>query len=448
MKVQKFVLFLGDIGIFYASLAATLLIRYGTSEFSTHFNLHFLPFTILFFLWFLVFLMSGLYDNEIFDAGPLFQESLIRVTLANFVLGVILFYAVPAFGITPKTNLAITALLTGFLIFGWRKLMALAFAKRTSRNILFFGFSAEAAELSSFLKSHPSLGYSPSAILYPKGEPKFATDIPSFELDHKTPEIIKEKNISLVVALKDIRDEKDFVNFIYQALPEGIIFLDFPTFYERIFGKIPVSMIHEIWFLENLSETRKHIYESVKRGFDVMLGIFIGCLTLLIIPIVALAIKLDSSGPVFIYQKRVGKNKKSFNLIKFRSMFSVVNDRWTDENDKRITRVGSVLRKTRIDELPQVWNVLKGEMSFIGPRPETTEIVEILNKEIPHYQMRHLIKPGLTGWAQINFPYGASKEDAMSKLQYDLFYIKNRSFLLDFIISLKTIITIISRSGR
>jgi len=334
--------------------------------------------------------------------------------------------------------------------------MALVFAKSAKKNILFFGFSEEAKKLCEFLKSHPSLGYNPLAIIYPKNGKSAQTSLLSFELNHKTPLIIKENNISLVVALEDIRSERDFLSFIYQALPQGIIFLDFPTFYERILGKIPVSLIHEIWFLENLSEIKKNAYEALKRAFDLIMATIFGFITLILFPFIALAIKLDSKGPVFFIHKRVGKNQKNFNLVKLRSM-TVWDEKklmekgemkWTQEKDERITRVGKFLRKTRIDELPQVWNVLKGDMSFIGPRPELPDFVKELEKQIPHYQMRHLIKPGLTGWAQINFPYGASVEDAMEKLQYDLFYVKNRSLFLDFTIALKTIITLMARSGR
>lgn len=451
MNFQKFILFFGDVLSFYAALILVLFVRYGREEFLNAFSLHFFPFTILFFIWFLIFLMNGLYENEILDAGSFFQEKLAKTMLAGFIIGIILFYAVPAFGIAPKTNLAVDAFLTALFIIIWRKLMALVFAKSAKKNILFFGFSEETRELCEFLKSHPPLGYNPLAVIFSRNGKFNETNLLSFDLNNNAASIIKENNISLIVALEDIRSEKDFLSFIYQALPQGITFLDFPTFYERIFGKIPVSLIHEIWFLENLSEIKKNVYEAIKRGFDLVLAMIFGFITIIIFPFIFLAIKIDDTGPVLIFQQRIGKNRKVFNIIKFRSMVvSAEKDgaKWAEENDKRITKIGFILRKTRIDELPQVFNVLKGEMSFIGPRPERPEFIEKLEKQIPHYQMRHLIKPGLTGWAQINFPYGASVEDAIKKLQYDLFYVKNRSLFLDFIIALKTIITLLSRSGR
>jgi len=169
------------------------------------------------------------------------------------------------------------------------------------------------------------------------------------------------------------------------------------------------------------------------------------------LPIVALAIKLNSAGPIFYRQRRIGKNGKEFEIAKFRSMVCDAEKNgavWASCNDNRVTFVGKILRKTRIDELPQIWNVLKGELSFIGPRPERPEFVKELVEKIPYYQMRHLVKPGLSGWAQINFPYGASVEDALQKLQYDLFYVKNRSIVLEISIMLKTIMTLLKREGR
>ena len=186
-------------------------------------------------------------------------------------------------------------------------------------------------------------------------------------------------------------------------------------------------------------------------------GIIDSCLSLLSllisVPIIiatAIAIKLDSNGPILYRQKRVGHNGKIFELIKFRSM-SVDAEKdgaeWAQENDKRVTRVGKFIRRWRIDEIPQMWNVLKGEMSFIGPRPERLEFVEILQRETPSYALRHSVRPGITGWAQVNYPYGASKEDALEKLQYDLFYIKNLSIFLDMHILLKTIKIVLFGKG-
>ncbi len=187
---------------------------------------------------------------------------------------------------------------------------------------------------------------------------------------------------------------------------------------------------------------KKSIYNiKVKRVLDIIFSL-LGLLISLVITIpVAILIKLESKGPIFYRQKRVGLNNNIFECIKFRSM-TVDAEKygaiWASKNDSRVTRVGKIIRKLRIDEIPQMWNVLKGEMSFIGPRPERPEFVYQLEKKIPYYNLRHSVKPGITGWAQVCYPYGASEEDALEKLKYDLYYIKNLSLFLDFQILLKT----------
>jgi len=237
----------------------------------------------------------------------------------------------------------------------------------------------------------------------------------------------------------------------FDIIPYGVTIIDFPEFYENITGKIPVSLIGEVWFLEHLVEGQKTLFESAKQVTDLFLAILLALPTIAILPFLAVAIRLDSKGPIFYRQQRVSRRKKIIEIIKLRTMVADAEKdgvRWADENDMRVTRVGRFLRKTRLDELPQLWSVLKGDLSLVGPRPERPEFVEILRTEIPFYDMRLLVKPGLTGWAQVNFPYGASVEDSMEKLQYDLFYIKNRSVILDISTMLKTLLIIISRGGR
>jgi len=188
----------------------------------------------------------------------------------------------------------------------------------------------------------------------------------------------------------------------------------------------------------------------MKRLLDIALSLIGLVLTLPVSMITALAIKLDSAGPILYRQSRIGMNGEVYELLKFRSMrvdAELNGAVWAQENDPRVTRVGGILRKLRIDEIPQMWNVLKGEMSFIGPRPERPEFVCTLNEEVPYYSLRHSIKPGITGWAQINYPYGASRQDALEKLQYDLFYIKNLTIVLELDIILRTIGVVLFGKG-
>ena len=224
------------------------------------------------------------------------------------------------------------------------------------------------------------------------------------------------------------------------------------NFYEKITGKVLINLLGRNWFLENITQENQEWFIISKRIIDILLALFFGLIALLILPFIALAIKLESKGPLIYKQSRVGLNNKIFTLYKFRSMTKnaeVGGIQWAKKNDDRITRVGKFIRKTRIDEIPQFVNIIKGDMSFVGPRPERPGFVTTLKEEIPFYNERHLVKPGLTGWAQINFPYGASVSDAKQKLQYDLFYIKNESIALDISIILKTINTVFNKSlGR
>ncbi len=256
-------------------------------------------------------------------------------------------------------------------------------------------------------------------------------------------DIIKKYSINKVIvcAGQDLR--REVYRKLVQAGFGGVSVSEMPVFYERITGKIPVLRNSYLWpgFAERYG-VKKNIYNiKIKNVMDKILGAagFIVAAPLLIGT--AILIKIDSKGPVIYAQKRVGLNEEIFVLYKFRSMCIDAESNgavWAVENDPRITRVGKFIRLLRIDELPQFWNVLKGEMSFVGPRPERPEFVTRLETEVPYYMLRHCVKPGITGWAQINYPYGDSVEDAREKLQYDLFYIKNQSFLLDLYIMLNT----------
>jgi exopolysaccharide biosynthesis polyprenyl glycosylphosphotransferase len=227
---------------------------------------------------------------------------------------------------------------------------------------------------------------------------------------------------------------------------------DFTAFYEQYQSKVPVLHLKHGWFVEGgFYLLHNAIGLKLKRLLDFLLAI---CLLILVSPlllITAVLIRIDSRGPVFYSQIRQGLNDTSFMVHKFRSMIVDAEKegaRWAEDNDPRITRVGRFIRKARIDELPQLWNVMKGEMSFIGPRPERPEFIQQLEIEIPYYDLRHLVTPGITGWAQVMYPYGASVDDAREKLQYDLFYIKNFSLLLDFVILMKTLRIVLRREGR
>jgi sugar transferase (PEP-CTERM system associated) len=233
----------------------------------------------------------------------------------------------------------------------------------------------------------------------------------------------------------------------------GVDVLDSPSFYEKLSGKLLIENIQPSWFIYSNGFRITVFKRFYKRLLDICFSLFGILLALPLLPLIALLVKLDSPGPALFRQIRVGERGREFEILKFRTMRrdaeSGTGAVWSQQNDPRITRIGGFLRKTRLDEIPQLFNVLKGDMSFIGPRPERPEFIQQLSERIPYYNKRHFVRPGLTGWAQICYPYGASEKDALEKLRYDLYYIKNYSILLDLFIVLETIkVVLYGRGGR
>ena len=260
----------------------------------------------------------------------------------------------------------------------------------------------------------------------------------------------KEKVEKLIVSYSQagqVFPTKDLIRCKFK----GIEVLDLHTFYEYSKSKILLDDLHPNWLIFAQGFKKTQLIKFAKRIIDILLSSIGLLLSLPVSIITALLIKLESEGPIIYRQERVGENDHNFNLLKFRSMREDAEKHtgpiWAGENDDRITRVGKIIRKLRIDEIPQMINVLKGDMSFVGPRPERPHFVKMLNRKIPYYEQRHSVKPGITGWAAVNYRYGATVEDAIEKLQYDLYYIKNISLFLDILTILKTITTVFSQKG-
>jgi exopolysaccharide biosynthesis polyprenyl glycosylphosphotransferase len=265
--------------------------------------------------------------------------------------------------------------------------------------------------------------------------------------------LVEENNVTtLIVAITHER-HKDLLKAILAQKMSGKRVMDMRSVYKDLTGKIPIYHVEDSWLIdEHGFDTiyRPHV-RQLRRLADVTISCLVLLLTCWLFPVIALLTKLTSRGPVFYGQERVGLNGEVFNVVKFRSMVHGAEAQtgavWSQEGDERVTLLGRFLRRTRLDELPQLISVLKGNMALIGPRPERPEFVSELVREIPYYHLRHTVKPGLTGWAQVNYRYGASKEDATEKLQYDLYYIQEGSLVLDLVIFLKTIGTLILRHG-
>jgi exopolysaccharide biosynthesis polyprenyl glycosylphosphotransferase len=245
----------------------------------------------------------------------------------------------------------------------------------------------------------------------------------------------------------------DEIKTIFLMKTNGIFVHTYADFCELYLSKIAIENIDDEWLIlsKGFDNIFQNNYSRLKRVSDIVLSVVGLILSSPLTLLASIAIKLDSRGPVIFSQTRTGKNGKPFTIYKLRTMRQDAEKdgaKWASKNDNRITPVGNFLRKTRIDEIPQMYNVLRGDMSFTGPRPERPEFDEELAKQIPYYMLRYLIKPGLTGWAQVNYGYGASVEDAKMKLKYDLYYIKNYSFYLDMRIVLRTILIVLFRKGR
>lgn len=277
--------------------------------------------------------------------------------------------------------------------------------------------------------------------------------------------VIEEYSVHKIVLTESCETEEQ-LDKIIELRTRGVQISDYLSFMEKIEGKIDVHKIDKKWLAKTIGFGifRNEFQRKIKRLADLSLACVIGILSLPVLAVVYMIIKVGGvfdkklAGPLFFKQQRVGFGNKSFEIIKVRSMmmkehweavgFNPTHEAWTEENDPRITKLGNFMRKTRIDELPQIINVLKGEMSFVGPRPESVTYVKMLEKELPFYNLRHTVRPGLTGWAQVMYPYGASVQDALHKLEYDLYYIKHQNFILDMMIFFKTLKTVVFGRGR
>ena len=262
----------------------------------------------------------------------------------------------------------------------------------------------------------------------------------------------RERAHKLVVSLSERRGVFP-LREVLDCKFSGIEVIDAPTFYEEITGKLLIENLTPSSFIFSDGYRLNSSMRLYKRVFDLILSLMGGLISLPLLPLLALIIKIDSRGSVFYRQVRVGEREKNFIIYKFRTMHENAEGEtgvvWAKNKDSRITKVGKILRKTRLDEIPQLYNVLKGDMSFIGPRPERPEFVKDLIKHIPFYSQRHFVKPGLTGWAQIRYPYGASVKDALEKLRYDMYYIKKISIFFDMLIILETIkVVLFGRGAR
>lgn len=445
---ERLVLLFGDVLVFYVSLWLTLFLRELQLPEEALWFQHATPFTLLFFVSVVVYFIAGLYDQHTALLRSKLPYLVAYSQTATVVLAALFFFSVPYFGITPKTILLIFLAVSSVLILLWRLVIFRYVGVRRQTGALVLGAGEEVKQLIHELTMNDRYGILVKHVFEPH-EVEY-----SEQLQEQILQFITKENITVIIVDTQDSHTKQIAPVLYNLLflnPQLSV-LDASQLYEDIFRRIPISMLENTWFIAHVTRQPFFAYNMFHRSFDILVSIVLGIVTLVLFPFVVLAIKLEDKGPIFSFQRRVGKDNQPLDLVKFRTM-TIANDsgEWGAARNQ-VTKVGVILRRTRIDELPQLWNVLRGGYSLIGPRPEFSEAVSRYAREIPYYNARHLITPGLSGWAQLNHHkhphHGVDIEETRNKLSYDLYYLKNRSVWLDLEIGLKTIKTLLSAAGK
>ncbi|RMD63212.1 MAG: TIGR03013 family PEP-CTERM/XrtA system glycosyltransferase [Alphaproteobacteria bacterium] len=432
-----------EAAILMLSLYTGVLISWVNFDFSYRDFIEFLPEALSFAsIMITVMFALGLYNETIALTLP---QVIVRMTV-SFVLGFVIlsaiFYMVPAVIIwrSVMAGTMVTAYL-GVLLARTVFLHAIDLTP-LKRRIVVVGSGARAARIEQLERRGQAFGFVCLGYLPTPGE----TPAVSAEriLDPATGlcDFARRNNISEIVIAPEDRRQRLPMEELAECAFQGISVCDFLRFWEREAKRVDLDALPQNWLIYSSSFPGNRLHRFFKRLFDIVVSVIALILLMPLLVSTAIAIRLDSPGPVFYRQQRVGLRGQPFELLKFRSMRPDAErdgPRWAAARDDRVTTIGSFIRKVRIDELPQIFNVLKGEMSFVGPRPERPFFVEQLAKEIPFYRERFRVKPGITGWAQLNYPYGASVADARAKLEYDLYYIRHFGLMLDTIIVLQTI---------
>jgi sugar transferase (PEP-CTERM system associated) len=396
----------------------------------------------------------GLFSQRLRDRT---SGIVLRIALsvsAGAVVGAALLYVSPAHRLS-------LAVIFGFLAIGLFSLTIVRVVAHRlldedilKRRVLVYGSGQNAGRIQQLRRRADQRGFKVIGFVPPKNEPRVVPADRLIETDQSLSEIAAQHQIDEIVVAMDDRRRQFPLKELLDARLAGIDISELATFLERETGKVYLDILIPSWMIFGDGFRRDIVRRYSERAFDVLASFLLLVLSLPLIVLTVLAIKMEEGikAPIFYGQPRVGYAGKVFRVLKFRSMREDAEKdgraRWATANDSRVTRVGNFIRKVRIDELPQLFNVLGGQMSFVGPRPERPEFVKQLSESIPYYDERHAVKPGITGWAQLCYPYGASEQDAVEKLQYDLYYVKNHSLIFDFLILLQTVEVVVLGKGR
>jgi lipopolysaccharide/colanic/teichoic acid biosynthesis glycosyltransferase len=436
----------GDLVVFALSLYCTLTLRYLALPSYALLQPFFLPFALLFAVWIGIFFLAGLYGRYTRLFRTRLLATIVYAQIINLLVAALFFFFVPAFGITPKTILFFYLFVSSALIMLWRVLVFphISLGRKLKGILIASGEDAEALALE----------------IQHDGRYPFTLDAFVDTSRASKPEVIREalramENEEVAFLIVDFSDKLIATSFpiMYDAAfrKRRFALIDAVELYQEMFERVPLSLLRYEWILENLSSSR--VYDGLKRSIDILAAFVIGLISLVFYPFVALAIKLDDGGALFITQTRVGRFQQPIKIVKFRTMSGNDEGNYgkSGVSELHITRVGRWLRMLRIDELPQVWNVLVGDLSLIGPRPELPALANLYSARIPYYSARYLVAPGLSGWAQLKHDrdphHGADIEETRAKLSYDLYYLKHRSLFLDLYVLLQTFRVVFTARG-
>lgn len=459
--LKSLLLIVQDVIVLVLALSATLLSRSLIGGSSLEFDRYsvfthtilFIPVICISIFFFVVY---GLYDRHVLYKRRRLVQHILMASAGVLVLGIVWFYLFPLqLDLRPKVILILYVVYgaIGVSLVRWRYFLLRRKLDTNSFGLVSLGGGSRLKELHQYIASAPYTGFRATELIDPK---MYTTES---DMDALQDRLSKMKIQYLVIDTKDENAEQ-IARKMYSLVFSGVKFVSYQDMYERIFDKEDLEYIDERWFMAHITGKTDYIYTILKRIMDLCIALPLFILSIVIYPFVYIAIKLEDRGPLFARMDRIGQNNKIINIVKFRSMRDVDDGTWVlkegrgaeDKKNEgrqvRVTKVGRFIRKTRIDELPQLWNVVKGDLSLIGPRPEMPKMVEFYEKEIPFYSVRHTIRPGLSGWAQIHHEVPPHSVDGTKeKLSYDLYYLKHRSIFLDLLIALRTMQTVLSAVG-
>ncbi|MGH9941239.1 MAG: TIGR03013 family XrtA/PEP-CTERM system glycosyltransferase [Pyrinomonadaceae bacterium] len=455
VNLRTLLLLAGEALLLFGAVVAAANLRLGTNEayreLFQDYGLYKATLAALFCL--SAFYLYDLYDFVVMHDRRELVLRLVQALGLAWVALALVFYVVPDLMLGRGISLISLPLALGLMV-GWRvSIHWLLGHPSVGERVLIVGAGDSAVEVAREVLNRPDAGYRIVGFVdsTPEMVGQSIINPRVIGLTEQMPEIVRREGVDrIVVALRERRGTFPTQELLDLSLGGDVAIEECASFYERVTGRVHLGMMRPSWLIFSPRRRQARLSGIARALMHRGVALIGAIISLPIALITAALIKLESPGPALYRQERVGKSGRPFTIMKFRSMRDDAERNgpvWAQSGDARVTRVGRVIRKTRVDEIPQFWNILKGDMNFVGPRPERPHFVKQLAEEIPFYEQRHLIAPGLTGWAQIKYPYGSSIEDARQKLQYDLYYVKNQSLLLDAVIMFETVKTILFGRG-